>query len=263
MRTLSAVLKRSTVRRPQRKPLASPKPKDTPGGKWVLVPDEDLNETDKARLSDYEKAEQERLLEDEMDAVVTMLSIGRDPNHPFAAAEQFRDYFPGDQELPKKGGWIMMTRLLPTEFTPPPMSFWFATPWPMSNESRVHRPPYRVKIITPRGELGVFPHEYAYVKEPGKYLEFIGTDMKACFFGASDRGIPKDALFYLRSRGISKRDAITMLVGEIKAHGVLWLETAEHITAHFGLDWPDPSRLATVAVNATARPASSPVCANP
>lgn len=133
----------------------------------------------------------------------------------------------------------------------------------MSSESRVHRPPYRVKIITPRGELGVFPHEYSYVKDPGKYWEFIGTDMKACFFGASDKGIPKDALFYLRSRGISKRDAITMLVGEIKAHGVLWLETAEHITAHFGLDWPDPSKLATVAVNATARPASSPVCANP
>ena len=244
----SFVDKLKRVRRASQ-PRKSARPEDVPGGKWVLVPDEALNETDKQRLSEYEKQEQARLLEDEMDLVMTTLQLGRDPEYPFAAAEQFQDYFPGEQEVPKQGAWIMIKKLLPTEFTPPPLSFWFATPWPMSREGRAaHRPPHRVKILTPRGELGVFPHEYSLVKDPGKYWEFIGTgEMKACFFGLDQRkGIPPDALFYLRSRGISKRDAITMLVGEIKAHGVLWLETDPKVTAVFGLEWPPESKLATI-----------------
>ena len=244
---LAEKTKRLTRSRSKRSKVSG-KPEDVAGGKWVLVPDEDLNETDKQRLSEYEKQEQERLLEYEMDLVMSTLSVFGDSKHPFAAADQFQDYFPGNQEIPKKGAWIMIKQLLPTEFTPPPLSFWFATPWPMEHTSRAHRPPHRAKIITPRGELGVFPHEYSLVTDPGKYWEFIGTgEMKACFFGLEQRkGIPPDALFYLRSRGISKRDAITMLVGNIHAHGVLWLETDPKVAAVFGLEWPPESKLATI-----------------
>ena len=84
---------------------------------------------------------------------------------------------------------------------------------------------HRVKVMTPKGELGLFPREYSYIKEPQKYYEFIGDGMEMKFFG-NEEGVPKDKLFYLRSRGISKKDALCMLIAEIKCHGVMWIEAA-------------------------------------
>lgn len=203
-------------------------PRRRPGGKWVFVADTS-----------------EEALEKRKDAVMTMLNIGQTfggaHRNPFAAIEQFHDYFPGEQKVPEGGSWIMVTRSPDTEYTVPPLSCWYAEPWPMND----HYGCCRVKIITPMGELGVFPREYSLLKEPEKYFEFVGKGMTAKFFGGED-GIPKDALFYLRSRGIGKRDAIVMLIGQIRSHGVLWLEADQQCAEYFGLDWPTKERLATI-----------------
>lgn len=62
----------------------------------------------------------------------------------------------------------------------------------------------------------------------------------------NDEGIPKDKLFYLRSRGIPKRDAIVMLLKEIRSPAACWIETRKEIASAFVRTWPDERRLATV-----------------
>lgn len=199
----------------------------TAEGKWVFVPNSTLP-----------PEEQETI---KMDGVVTMLELGWSPDNPFAAAEQFLDYFPGSNKVPDGGAWILVKTSPPTQFTVPPLSIWFAEPWPRERE-RYNS--HRVRIITPKGELGLFPREYSLINDPSKYYEFVGNGMEIKFFG-NEGGVPKDALFYLRSRGISKRDALCLLIAEIKAHGVMWIETDRNIAETFCREFPDESRLAT------------------
>lgn len=170
---------------------------------------------------------------------------------------EFQSYFPGNNKLDEEGNWILVKEPPPTEFTVPPLSIWYAMPWPMDGyackaegrrrrrgEKTEHHQIHRVKVMTLRGALGLFPHEYSRIDDVSKYLEFIGQGMEIKFFGGLD-GVPKDALFYIRSRGISKTDAIKMLLGNIRAPEVCWLETGKEVTAAFGYIWPDESRLAT------------------
>ncbi len=161
-----------------------------------------------------------------------------------AACREFTDYFPGRNQIEVDGSWIMVTDPPQTEYTVPPMSFWFAVEWPMEGlaGNRLHR----VKILTPRGELGLFPREYSKVDHIEKYYEFMGKGIEPIFFGAGAGGIPSDQMFYLRSRGIAKRDAIVMLMGLIKSQDVMYLLTDKSITDYFGLKWPNEDRLATV-----------------
>lgn len=177
-----------------------------------------------------------------MGEVADMLSIGWSPEHPFAAADQFLDYFPGSNKVPDGGAWILVKTPPFTQFTVPPLSIWFAEPWPIEHERHCS---HRVRIITPKGELGLFPREYSLITDPAKYYEFVGSGMEIKFFG-NDEGVPKDKLFYLRSRGISKKDALCMLIAEIKAHGVMWIETNREVAEHFCREFPDESRLATL-----------------
>lgn len=200
------------------------------GGRWVFVPEKDLTPE---QIADN--------LEADKDEVMNMLMVHRDPNNPFAVVDEFHDYFPGEQEVPEEGAWILVKELPGMEYMVPPLSIWFATPWPQDSG---RHPVHRVKIITPKGEIGVYPHEYSKVKDPGKYFEFVGDGMSVKFFG-NEEGVPRDKLFYIRSRGISKKDAMLMLIGSIMAHGVMWLETDEEVCKQFGYKWPPKERLAT------------------
>lgn len=206
----------------RRKPLAKP------GGKWVFVENE-------KRTPEEIRAEEER-------HVLEGYAFIGDPKYPFSRIDEWHDYFPDAQLVPEGGAWIMIKQPPPCEYTVPPFSFWYSEPWPMEGSGPK---PKRVKIVTPKGELGVFPHEYSLVQDIAKYFEFVGDGIEAKFFGNED-GIPKEPLFYLRSRGIAKRDAIVMLIGSIKAHGVLWLEAGKECADAFGLEWPTESRLATL-----------------
>lgn len=206
---------------------------------YKLVLDETLTEEQKERLEqeDREDCLNELATLNSMNSMIPRLN-------PFAALDEFHNYFPGNNEVPKEGAWIMLKTFPPTEFTVTPFSFWFATPWPMQC---TRRDPHRVKIVTPRGDIGLFPHEYVRVENPEKYFEFIGDGMEIKFFtNLKEDALPKDKLFYLRSRGIAKKDALAMLIGSIKSHGVFWLETQKEIAMTFCRDWPSEERLATV-----------------
>lgn len=205
-------------------------------GKWVFLRDEPIT-------PEEEGAENREL-------VATMLTLHRDGRFPFSAIDQFQDYFPEGNKVADGGEWILVKHPPHTEYTVPPLSLWFAEPWPMepatTRKARRTMPmPHRVKIVTPKGTLGLFPREYSVVKNPEKYYEFIGEGMEIKFFGGDLSGVPEPKLFYLQSRGVSKRDALAMLIGHIKAHGICWIETKRKIAEEFVRDWPDQTRLAT------------------
>lgn len=208
------------------------KPKSKPGGKWVFVPSKEMSPEEK-----------ELALKEEQDEVFSMIAAHSSMSgNPFAAVEEFHNYFPGRNQVPEGGGWVLVKDPPMTEFTVPPLSIWFAEPWPMQGERYCS---HRVKIVTPRGDIGLFPREYSLIDRPEIYYKFVGNGMEVKFFG-NEEGVPKDKLFYLRSRGISKKDALVMLVGEIKSHGILWIETQKEVAMTFCRTWPDESRLATV-----------------
>jgi hypothetical protein len=216
-----------------RKPRAKQKQK----GKWLFVPDEPLT------------PEQQRTEDEETvwNIIGSPLAVNDDFPARCAAVEQFHDYFPDENEVPEQGAWVLVKTSPNTPYTVTPLSIWFAQPWPM--ESPSGRPvPKRVKILTPRGELGLFPREYSIVHNPAKYFEFVGNGMSIHFFsGDSTGGVPELPLFYLRSRGISKADAIALLIGQIKTPGVCWMETDKNVAQTFvhDKDWPSDDRLAT------------------
>lgn len=196
-------------------------------GKWVFVPDTD-----------------DEVLEKRKDDTLNRLACFADTfEQRWAALKQMEDYFPGDNIVDEHGSWIMVKQPPHTEYTVPPLSMWFATPWPSRHQSVTDA--HRVKIVTPRGDLGLFPHEYSKIKDVSKYFEFIGKDMEIHFFGSTD-GVPVEKLHYIMSRGISRTDAITMLIGEIKHDGVCWLETKPEISEYFGYSMPSEERLSTL-----------------
>lgn len=202
----------------------------------------------KNRGTEDEDTTPEKLQQEKMDYVLNLLIPGHfaiDAVHRFAAVEQFFDYFPGDNVVPEEGGWVLIKSSPPTTPTVPPLSVWFATPWPM--ESDALAVPFRAKILTPKGELGIFPREYSIVPNPNRYFEFIGQGMMLRFFGGDTAGIPEAALFYLRAKGVRKQDAIALLIGHVKQHGVLWIETDRAVALAFirEQDFPAESRLAT------------------
>jgi len=188
--------------------------------------------------------EREKLERDEVMDMVTARHTLSPTRNTFqcglGALDEYHDYFPDGNQVDDDGSWILITRPIPCQFTPPPFSIWFATPWQMSGGAGHIM--HRVSILTPKGEIGIFPHEYTKIKDITRYLEFIdGKQFFIKFFGGLN-GVPADALFYLRSRGISKRDALIMLLGQIKSKEVCWFEASQDCAEAFGLEWPDDDR---------------------
>src|SRR4051812_38777921 len=81
---------------------------------------------------------------------------------PFANHSDFENAFPEDfgKKLPPEGKWVQIKHSPHCEFTVPPFSIWFAMPWEVSSTTT-----NRVKVITPTGTLGLWPHEYFVIDE--------------------------------------------------------------------------------------------------
>src|SRR5437762_3387591 len=127
--------------------------KRTKTGTWKFIPDSTIPESEI----------RERQERDVLDRLCVGVQFGT-PETRFArgcaAVEEFHDHFPGGNEVPKGGAWILVKTPPPCEFTVPPLSLWFATPWPFDPAYR-EVDPKRVCILTPRGNLGIFPREYS------------------------------------------------------------------------------------------------------
>lgn len=154
----------------------------------------------------------------------------------------FEDYYPQDykKEIPEDGAWIMVLRDPGTEYTVPPFSIWFAQNWHSnSNLAGVHVK--RVKVITPMGELGLFPREYSRIDNVTSY---IGREAEGILVHqlSGNPIVSNDQLHYIMSRGIPKQQAMLYLLDQIKDPTFLWIEIAPHYGNMFGKEWPSPAR---------------------
>lgn len=157
------------------------------------------------------------------------------------AREEYQNYFPEDfaKAMPEDGAWIAVAHPPVTEYTVPPMSIWFATPWPCDCGDICGVRPKRVKIITPKGSLGIWPREYFIVKD---IKEYVGREADGVYFRqlSGEAIFPTEELFYLQSRGIRRTDACMMLLDRMKGQTFGWFEIAPPYGAYFGEDWPEP-----------------------
>lgn len=144
--------------------------------------------------------------------------------------------------VPPEGAWIMIKDPPTTEFTVPCLSMWYALP----DDKQTHVPGqirHRVKILTPLGTLWLWPYEYVVVRDLQPYLDMPGDHIHIHYLGG-DGGVNADRLFYLRSRGISKAEAVKMLVGEVKAQDVMFITVHPAYGELLCRRQPNESRLA-------------------
>lgn len=148
-----------------------------------------------------------------------------------------------NSDIPKEGCWIMVKKSPPTDFTVPPLSMWYAfdDPIPRGNSGLTY---HRARILTPKGDLWLWPAEYTKVKDISVYFGFKENEVHIILLGGE--GVNSESLFYLRSRGISKADAIKMLLGEVKSQNVAFITFHPDAVACFTRDYdmPKPDRLA-------------------
>lgn len=145
------------------------------------------------------------------------------------------------RKLPPEGQWIQVTKSPHTEYTVPPFSIWFATPWQMDVGTRIGFKAKRVQVVTPKGSLGLFPSEYAIIKDVS---QFLGREREGVYLRQMNDQpvVDKEALFYLQSRGVPRQKAMLLLINQIKDPSFLWIEFAPQYGEFFGREWPTPEK---------------------
>jgi hypothetical protein len=156
---------------------------------------------------------------------------------------EFEDLFPQDygKALHPTGNWIQVQKPPHCEITVPPFSIWFAEPWPTEAGVVCGVHAKRAKIVTPKGTLGLWPHEFSVVED---MTHWIGREDEGVMVRTmNDRpAMDKEQLFYLMSRGITRQRAALMLINQIKDPTFLWIEIAPQYGEYFGREWPTPER---------------------
>ena len=151
----------------------------------------------------------------------------------------YEDLYPEGRgkKLPDDGGWIII--LLPVRvgtkidehtikhIEVPHLSVWFAVP-AMANNGEL----YQAAIHTPDGEVRIWPHEYQLFNLE-KFLEFSDEDGFSIHFLSETGGFDEQAMFYIRSRGISKADAQRMLLPTLKDPNYCWFQFAPEFSDFF------------------------------
>ena len=164
-------------------------------------------------------------------------------SHDYPAEDRWPDEY--GKKLPDDGGWIIIRRKIndATTFhiTVPHLLVWFATPT-MVNHSDLHQ----AIIQTPDGAVHVWPHEYQLF-DIEKFLQFTDEDGFRIQFLSESSGFDEAALFYIRSRGISKADAQRMLLPSLKDPNYCWFQFAEEFREFF------PSGTGTLYLHAINR----------
>lgn len=97
----------------------------------------------------------------------------------------------------------------------------------------------RVRILAPDGEVCVEPYEWERIPDLSPYLSAVdGEHVKLHDYGIKPSGTMADQLFYLRTRGIARADALELLFGEVRKPNVFWLELHPAYAEFFALDRP-------------------------
>lgn len=163
-------------------------------------------------------------------------------------------YYPEDygKLIPKEGAWIMVlnTNSLgksdnnnfkkSTTIWVKGLSFYYAKPLIKNYDSEWQVGQKMAQIITKQGEVLLYPHEYNVVNDIHKYYESFGEGINIVWLNdkAEKRVGNPEALFYIRSRGISLKEAYKMILGDIKDQNLLYLESDDEIMEMFNKEIP-------------------------
>lgn len=149
-------------------------------------------------------------------------------------------YFPEEigKDIPDEGRWIRIleepSTVLRLRFRLPIMSIWYARPYTM-NAGRVRgRAPQLAQITTPGGDLCLYPHEYEVWDDPSVLLgmepDVVIHKMDGDLALDTD---DEDRLFYLMKAGITRHDALMLMLTQ----GVdprWWFEFTPEIVEEYG-----------------------------
>ena len=108
----------------------------------------------------------------------------------------------------------------------PHSTVWYAMPHYLSAQTL-----HQAIIQTPEGQVHVWPHEYNLF-DIQKFLPFLGEGFDIHFMAESG-GFSEEALFYIRSRGISKAEAQMMLLPTLKDPHFCYFTFAEEFRECF------------------------------
>jgi len=168
------------------------------------------------------------------------------------------DAFPEEYEkdIADGGSWIMLlvsvtvgkmledgknTKVI----TVPYLSLWYAMPHISNMRVLLHDLKLTRKrereyvylrqavINTPDGAVHIWPHEYKKI-DITKFLEFCEEDGLFIHYLSEEARVDESALFYLRSRGISKADSQRMLLGTLTNSNYCYFTFAPEVAECFG-----------------------------
>lgn len=101
----------------------------------------------------------------------------------------------------------------------------------------------RVRIIAPDGEVWIEPYEWLAIPDIQVYLDMVdGDHVKLHTLTTKTDGKLSDQVHYLRSRGIPKIEAYSLLFGTVSRRDVFWIEVHPGYASFFGLDEPRPRK---------------------
>lgn len=93
------------------------------------------------------------------------------------------------------------------------------------------------QILTPEGEVHLKPHEYKIIADIDPYLDMVDGEHLSLEELGGIKAAKKlnEMVFYCRSRGISRLDALKMTGGTVKRSNVYYLKFHEAYAEHFGI----------------------------
>jgi len=158
--------------------------------------------------------------------------------NPSAWDYPHEDRFPEDygKKLPDEGSWIILLAQVnvgrkideATELhiCVPHLSCWYALP--VVTKGGLHQ----AIIQHPEGQVHIWPHEYQLFNLE-KFLEFTEEDGFIIHFLSETSGFNEAAMFYIRSRGISKADAQRMLLPTLKDPNYCYFQFSDECREFF------------------------------
>lgn len=152
----------------------------------------------------------------------------------FETHSEVERYFPEryGKKIPEEGAWIMVTTIPRTEIRVQQFSMYYAMEVERNYDSRYMVSQHLARILTDEGDLMLWPEEYVVVKDISAYYEFLDEGLIVNWL-SEDAAVNPENIFYIRSRGISKKDAFLMLIGEVKERGLCYFTFTPEVRSFF------------------------------
>lgn len=138
-------------------------------------------------------------------------------------------------KIPDEGAWISVINPPHTTIDVPAYSIWRAKAGYHSHRFKilhngrrkwVNWPILLAVILTPEGEVWLYPTEYAKIRDVTPLLEYEGRGLTLHYMGGEPQGL-QDQVFYCQTRGLSRKDALLTCLGSIDTQDFLYMTIDE------------------------------------